>query len=216
MFRSGTQYHWADGRESVIEVQSVGELSLPTGGLVAQDPGWGTRPEVQPFIVTVPPGRYPVDLSVSQWGRSPDPCGPHPLRLVNAARLNVRPEPPVSWEPALQLGQAGVSLENDSIPGLSVDSGTACFLDAAARNQLEYKSQGVRSDLEDAMVQVADVGGLEVGTDDPDFNIIVFKCGMGDGMYLTWIGRSESGNVVSFVVDLELLQHSLDFNVGTY
>ncbi|MEU8797364.1 DUF4241 domain-containing protein [Spirillospora sp. NPDC048819] len=53
---------------------------------------------MQPFIVTVPPGRYPVTLSISHWERSPVPHIPSPMRLVNAAKLNVRAEPAVSWE----------------------------------------------------------------------------------------------------------------------
>jgi hypothetical protein len=40
MFRAGTRYGWDDGTYSVIDVRAVGEMKLPTGRLVAQDPGW--------------------------------------------------------------------------------------------------------------------------------------------------------------------------------
>src|SRR5712691_5332370 len=80
MYRSGTHYRWEDGTESVIDVQPVGVLNLPTGHLIAQDPGWGVHPGVQPFTATVPPGRYSVTLSISHWDRSPTPGFASPMR----------------------------------------------------------------------------------------------------------------------------------------
>lgn len=44
MFSAGTRYRWDDGTASVIDVQSVGVSRLPTGHLIAQDPGWGSPP----------------------------------------------------------------------------------------------------------------------------------------------------------------------------
>lgn len=209
MFRVGARYRWADGTYSTINVRLVGELRLPTGRLVAQDPGWGIRPRVQPFVETLRPGRYPVTLSISRWDRSPDSHSASTMELVNAARLTVRSEPSLSWELALQSSQVHLPLEKDSIPGFGVDSGAACYLDAAGREYLEYMSRHESSDLANAMRESLDVGGIEVLTDDPGINIIVFRCGMGDGTYPTWIGRGKSGDITCFVSDLELLHHSL-------
>ena len=39
-------------------------------------------------------------------------------------------------------------------------------------------------------------------------NIIIFKCGMGDGSYRVWFARAASQDPVCFLADLEL-QHSL-------
>ncbi|MFI8552293.1 DUF4241 domain-containing protein [Spirillospora sp. NPDC077959] len=189
----------------MIDVQSAGALRLPTGHLIVQDPGWGVQPEVQPFIVKVPPGRYPVTLSISHWERSPVPQRPSPMRLVNAARLNIRAESAVSWELALQPGQDAELLEDGSFFGFSVDSGAGCFLDASARDHLELD----RPAMSNAIYRTIQVGGIEVPTDDPDLNVIVFRCGMGDGTYPTWIGRARNGEVACFVADFELLQHSL-------
>ncbi|MWA05466.1 DUF4241 domain-containing protein [Actinomadura sp. LD22] len=54
---------------------------------------------------------------------------------------------------------------------------------------------------------------MELRTGDPELNIVVFKCGMGDGAYPTWIGRSADGDITWVVSDLELLHHgtALDF-----
>jgi len=209
MFRSGTLYRWEDGTESVIDVQPVGVLNLPTGHLIAQDPGWGVHPGVQPFTATVPPGRYSVTLSISHWDRSPTPGFASPMRLVNAAKLIVRDEPPASWDLALQPGQNPATLDDESFYGFGVDSGTGCFLDASALDQLDRMRRLDHSALDDAMGNAFDLGGIDVPTDDPELNIIVFKCGMGDGAYPTWIGLTTGGDITYFVADLELLQHSL-------
>jgi len=209
MFRAGTRYRWDDGTHSVVDVQSVGVLRLPTGRLVVQDPGWGAHPAVSPFIATVAPGHYPVTLSISQWDHSPYPDVASPMRLVNAARITVRDEPAVSWELALRLDQTPATLEDGSFVGFAVDSGAGCFLDASARDYLEHARELDQSAVDDAIDRVSRLGGVELPTDDPEGNIIVFRCGMGDGSYSTWIGRAENGKITSFVSDLELLRHSL-------
>ncbi|MBA9003102.1 DUF4241 domain-containing protein [Thermomonospora cellulosilytica] len=209
MFRVGTRYRWDDDDPSVIDVQPVGELYLPSGRLIAQDPGWGAHPRVAPFTVTVPPGRYPVTLSISHWERSSDPDVPSPLRVVNAAKLTVRDEPAVSWELALLPGQNPAGLQDGEFFGFGVDSGTGCFLDASALTHLDRMSYPRHPALHDAMRNAYKLGGTDLPTDDPDLNIIVFSCGMGDGAYPTWIGRTATGDIACFISDLELLHHSL-------
>ena len=208
MFRAGTRYGWNDGTYSLIDIQAIGELKLLTGRLMAQDPGWGMHPGVQPFTVGVPPGRYPVTLSISHWDQSPRPGPASPMRLVNAAKLTVRDEPAASWELALQPGQDPATLEDGHFYGFGVDSGTGCFMDASAREHL-HQLQADQDLWSEAIGGVFERGGIDVPTGDPDVNIIVFKCGMGDGSYPTWIGRAANQDPVCFVADLELLQHSL-------
>lgn len=207
MFCAGTRYGWPDGTHSVIDVVVVGELKLPTGRLIAQDPGWGQHREVTPFTVPIPPGRYPVTLSVSRWDQSPARRIASPLRLVNAAKLVVADEPAASWELALQPGQDPATLNEGHFFGFGVDTGTGCFMDAAASRHLYQLRQDHY--WEHAIRAVAEHGGLDIPTADPDLNIIMFGCGMGDGAYPVWIGRSASHDAVCFLADLELLQHSL-------
>ncbi|MWA05465.1 DUF4241 domain-containing protein [Actinomadura sp. LD22] len=90
-----------------------------------------------------PPRSYPVTLSISHWNWLPDP----PMRLVNAARITVRDEPSASWEPALRPGQESASLDEGAFFGFGIDSGTGCFLDAAAHERL-----GAMRDFDDALL----------------------------------------------------------------
>jgi len=206
MFCAGTRYGWPDGTHSVINVHAVGELKLPTGSLIAQDPRW-EHPRVPPFTVPVPPGQYPVIVSISHWDQSPTAGVASPLRLVNAAKLVVADQPVASWELALQPGQDPTALAEGQFFGFGVDSGTGSFLDAAASHHL----RPLRQDREwtQAIAAISAQGAIGIPTADPDLNIIVFKCGMGDGSYPVWIGRAASQEPVCFVADLELLQHSL-------
>jgi len=181
MFRAGTRYSWPNGTNSVIDVRIVGELKLPTGRLVAQDPGWGLHPKVLPFTVPIPCGRYLVTLSISHWDQSPTPRIASPLRLVHAARLVVADRPAASWELALQPGQDPAVLVEGRFFGFGVDSGTGCFMDASAREHLHPLQ---RRDLwAEVTSAIGEQGGIDISTSDPDLNIVMFKCGMGDGTY---------------------------------
>jgi hypothetical protein len=207
MFHPGTRYGWPDGTHSVIDVHAVGELKLPTGRLIAQDPRWGIYREVPPFTVPIPPGRYPVILSISHWDQSPTPGTGSPLRLVNAAKLVVADQPATSWELALQPAQDPAALDEEQFFGFGVDSGTGCFIDAAAREHLHQLQQDQQ--WRQATSAIGTQGGIDIATTNPDFNIIMFKCGMGDGSYPVWIGRSASHDPVCLIAELELLRHSL-------
>jgi len=206
MFRAGTRYGWPDGTHSVIDVRAVGELKLPTGRLVAQDPRWEHR-KVPPFSVPVPPGRYPVVVSISHWDESPTAGIASPLRLVNAVKLVVADQPVTCWELALQPGQDPAALEEGQFFGFGVDSGTGCFFDAAAGDHLHQLQQD--REWTQAIAAIGAEGAIDVPTADPDLNIIIFKCGMGDGSYPVWIARAASQDPLYFLADLELLRHSL-------
>ncbi|WP_176611452.1 DUF4241 domain-containing protein [Actinomadura sp. WMMB 499] len=210
MFDSHCKFWWDNETCSLIDVQPVGMVRLPSGRIVVQGPGWRSGPEVEHLDVTVPPGDYPVTLSISEWNPAPVPDISSPMRRVNAARIGVIDEPVVSWELAFHAGRAGGEANDEVFDGFSVDSGTGCFFDASARHVVE-RIQHDGSALEEAMLRVLDVGGIEVSSCDRRFNVVVFKCGMGDGGYRTWIGRTGRGEVACFVADLELLRHSVGF-----
>jgi len=97
MFRPGTRYRLGDGTEAAVEVQDAGILHLATGRIVACDPFWGAQVQrqVPPFTVTVPPGHYPITLSLARW-LIDDPESPS---LGAAAKLTILDEPVATWGP---------------------------------------------------------------------------------------------------------------------
>jgi hypothetical protein len=204
MFQPGVRYRWRDGRESVVEVRDAGTLNLATGRLVACDPGWGAwESTIEPFTVTVPPGRYPMAVSITRWDQTRNPRVPPPLRRGAAAKLTVRDQPVAGWELAVQPGQ-----DPSTWQAFAVDAGLGSFLDASAVGALSR----FRDDAEwDALVDVLRGNRVANLVVEPasGLNVVVFDCGLGDGAYATWIGRTAAGEPACFVADLQLLSHSL-------
>jgi hypothetical protein len=197
-----------DGRKLEVESRSVtfhchtiGELVVTTGSLVACDPFfcWAVRP----FAVKVPPGRYPVILSVASMADD---------QRVAYAKLHVSDKPASRWEMALLPDEELSSLKEGEVFGYSVDSGNGCFMDQEAAtihsqkldNDEEYE-QHLTDEMEKNYVNTwnwADIN-LNAAT---GANIITFTSGWGDGSYPLYFGYDENGNVVALVTHFALFE----------
>ena len=173
----------------IIEVMDAGTLRMPTGRLVAKDPAWIDDRD-QPFTITVPPGEYPVRLSVARFADDPE------HRRVAAARLVIRDEPAQSWEMALLPGQDPRTLADTEFYGFGVDERMGCFYDASAT--VAFARLDCGNVLGNAIT--APMSDLESGT-----NLIAYESGWGDGVYPTWIGRAANGEVTCFIADMLLM-----------
>jgi hypothetical protein len=222
MFQPGNRYRLPDpeGTVAVVEVLDAGLLHLPTGRVVACDPFWGSevQRQVAPFTVTVPPGRYPVTVAVARVDSASDPDIPSSLRLGAAAKLTIREEPVVAWEVALQPGQDPEALAPDEIYCLGVDSGNGSFLDASAVAAvvalgewgIDFEKGELRPERKRFLDELHRKAWANLVVDPvADLNVVMFDCGLGDGGYATWIGRTAAGAPAHFVVDLLLLSDSV-------
>jgi Protein of unknown function (DUF4241) len=212
LFRPGARRRDSDGTPVVVEVLDAGTLQLATGRLVAVDPFLGPDLEryAVPFTTTAAPGRYPVRLSSSRREGLRKPTTPSPAGPVAAVKLTVRDDPVVAWELALQPGEDPATLRPGEIPGFVVDSGTGSFLDASAVAALrrlgdpgpDWKQD---SELDKIIPELLHQGAVNVVVDPAlGLNAVVFSCGLGDGVYPTWVGRTSTGELACFVADLEL------------
>jgi len=222
MFQPGVRYRWASHPEAVVEVLDGGTLQLATGRLVAVDPFLGPSLDrfAVPLSVAAAPGRYAVSLSVARWDQASDPTAPGPVRRVAAAKLTIHDEPVVTWEFGMQTGQDPTTLEPGQFFGFVVDSGTGAFLDAsavAALRGLSTPDPDPAQDLDDEYpelfelipeLQRKQVVNLVM---DPasGLNVVIFNCGMGDGYYPIWVGRTAAGEVACFLADLGVLSDSV-------
>ncbi|MFE9020704.1 DUF4241 domain-containing protein [Streptomyces sp. NPDC007808] len=200
MFTPGTRFTPPDSQATgpyVVErVIDAGTLRLPTGRVVACDPGW-IDPGV-PFTVTVPPGAHPVQIATASyptehWGKSLH------MEDFTGARLLVSGEPTVTWEMALRPGEDPRTLRDGEFYGFGVDTGTGCFVDAVAADTL--------TGGENTLPDEDDTDGIVV-LDDPESgaNLIVYPSGMGDGSYPVWIGRDADGEVTCLLADMLILR----------
>jgi hypothetical protein len=145
---------------------------MPSGQLIATDPAW-IKADDEPFTVTVPPGSYPVQLSVVRFDDDPG------HRRVAAARLAVREVPAESWEMALKAGQDPEDPPGGGFYGFSVDAGMGCFYDASAAASFAHLASDWLGQFD--LPQMA----FTAPAADPGSgaNLIAYHSGWGDGSY---------------------------------
>jgi len=202
LFTPGSTFAYDSGTVGTIQVADGGELWLPTGQVVACDPFVSLgRGETEPFTVSVEPGRYRVEAAVATLTEPDEPPSDEPHLRVAAARLVVRDEPTVHWEPALCPGQDPAALGEDEFYGYGVDAGAGCFYDAAADASFP-EAEGDEGPLWDAFESSGWAPGPHLVTaPDSGHNLAAFSSGWGDGAYPTWIGRSAAGEVTCYLTD---------------
>ncbi|MFJ5533688.1 DUF4241 domain-containing protein [Streptomyces sp. NPDC093261] len=203
LFTPGSTFRYESGTVGTIGVADGGELWLPTGRVVACDPfvclGQG---DIEPFTVSVAPGRYRVDAAVATLTQPDEPPSGDPHLRVAAARLVIRDEPTAGWELALLPGQDTGALGEDEFYGYGVDAGTGCFYDAAADASFQGWGEGDEGPLWDAFENSDWAPGPHLVTaPDGGDTLAAFTSGWGDGCYPTWIGRTAAGEITCFVTD---------------
>jgi hypothetical protein len=243
-FTPGTMFRDSKGNEYPIRLLDAGDLVLPTGRIVACDPGYLRRAgldECQPYTRVVPPGRYPVTvcLRTRYYADRPD-------ERVAAAMIRFTDTEPVVWEMALLPGQDPAALLRDQFFGYGVDGGTGCFADARlveslAPEQVAWSERiqqpwppgagwdyGLKLDppLNRALwdgffgnVQAGRVYAVNVPGPDGETNLIAFCSGEGDGSYASYWGLDAAGNpcrlATCFGLLLESFDETLSFRFGT-
>jgi hypothetical protein len=190
LFTAGAERAIRD-RRLRLSVHAAGSLSLPSGRLVAADPAWLSH-EARPFTVTVPPGAYPVTISLATFADDPGHS------RVAAARLDVTGRAVAQWELALRDGQDLLDLGYRQFFGFAVDAGMACFTDAGACRRLTEAWRALDGLVHPRYRAIGD------GDGDGDGDMVAWSSGWGDGSYPTWIGRDTTGAVACFIADMRL------------
>lgn len=186
-----------DEGPALLQVHELGQLILPTGGIVACDPF--AFPETKPFPLNVPPGQYRVTLSVAHT--------PRHYQRVAYAMVSLSDRPALRWKMALLPGQNTNTLEPDQFFGYGVDAGTGCFMDASIASVLAQRmwnhddwDKDLIMEMEKTRVPSWDWLNATI---DPETgaNLIAFSSGWGDGAYPCYWGYDAEGNVVNLITD---------------
>jgi hypothetical protein len=171
--------------------ESPGSLQLTSGSVVAADPFINI--EAPGTAVRFPPGRYPVIFSVKDDD-------------IEYALLKITDERPVRWEVALEAGEP--PLKPDEWSGYGVDTGTGCYLDVDAAFPLGVRSQALATPN---LLDIAYAEGYEKGdwanlcvNPTTGTNLIVFKSGIGDGVYPVFVGYGATGAPIALVTDFRI------------
>jgi hypothetical protein len=202
LFASGADHTAPDGQYLTVQVDE-GWLVLPTGRVIAVEPGISGIT----FTQTVPPGRYPVLLSVAEYRASSTPDSEIIDERVAAARLVIRGEAVATWEPAVTAGQDVDDLGDGEFYGYGVDGGTGCFTDARSYQDLLDDDEVEWGDL---LMDVDDRPTSPTALTGPDDEplLVAFTTGCGDGSYPTWVGRTANGDIACFLTEFFLIGRS--------
>lgn len=170
---------------AVVEPVHAGLLRITSGRLAVSDPGW-IGEDLR--TVDVPPGEFPVTLSLLRTARGDG---------VAAARVTILDVPPQGWEMALRPDEDLGLLGAGEFYGVGVDTGTAAFMDATRTVSEDTVDEDVFMPLDSRFT-------VELPGTQAEPNLIAFRAGRGDGAYPVWIGRTGDGQVGCVVVDFQL------------
>ena len=183
-----------------LSVVSVGELVIRSGAVAACDPIVFIG-GVEALAVSLPPGRYPVLLSIAHFDNDD--------QRVAFARIAAGDGVPVTWE-MVTTGSFDMDLLGpEEIVGYPVDSGTGCFADREAFGAL---GQAIDADPQYLETLIAALEKSYVPTWSwvnwmlpSGHNLVAFSSGAGDGVYATYAGRGSSGQLVALVTDFQMI-----------
>lgn len=177
--------------------KSVGDLFLPTGHLVACDPL--VCPEAEPFAISLPPGAYPVVLSIADMGKD---------QRVAFATIHLGQGVPTNWKMMTVADQDISKLKPEEFFGYGVDSGTGCFMDRATGKTLEEmmsKNQTFFETIDEEMDETYRHTWSWLNMKFGDANLIAFSSGYGDGAYATYAGFASNGEITVIVTDFSVI-----------
>lgn len=191
------------GYDIIIQRRSLGLLSLPTGQLVACDPL--THPSTEPFDILLDPGDYPIKLVIAELRDE--------ARIAYAV-IEVQPEPARRWQLACVPGEEPSATTGEA-HGYSVISGLGSFMDAdTAARLMEYTELMMYDEDEIARLLHAQLrkttreGWSFAKVEHPYLgqgNIAAFTAGFGEGLYRTYLGHDQDGELTRIVTDFEVL-----------
>jgi hypothetical protein len=195
-----------DGGNCSLKHQPIGSLLLPTGKLVACDPL--VFFDSKPFELLFPKGEFPVVLSIAQFRRENVDCD----QRVAFATIRFCSKPTVAWDMLVLDDQDTTTLGANEIFGYGVDSGTGCFMDERAATSLlkRFKddisvSDKIGAEMEKTYVHTRSWLNLEL---DLGLNLVAFSSGVGDGVYASYVGFADDGDITVVVTDFYLIERS--------
>jgi hypothetical protein len=185
----------------ILKKQDLGELYLPTGKIVANDPC--AFFETEPFTVAVEPGSYPVSITVAYKDDN---------KRVAFAMLRFSDNPPVRWE-AAHTGEQNIDELDDDDFGYGVDSGTGGFMDKSVADKITELDLDVYEIFEKQFDSTyVHTYSYAIGsiTDGGQNEVAAFSSGYGDGGYPSYFGFDEAGKPCALITDFLVLEDDDD------
>jgi hypothetical protein len=195
-----------DGEPHAIAVVECGELILPSGHLVAEDPFVSLQRDNSYYLV--PPGTYPVRVTVDETIQRE-----MYVSLILAAADEVERSFLTPYKPS---GERYLEPDPDAYYGIGVDSGTVCYVDGEAVKRgmppdaatwydelFDNKSDNCWFRLMDNPAHIrAGLANIGLPSATDGSNLILSHSGWGDGFYPVVGGCDAQGELVAVHIDL--------------
>jgi hypothetical protein len=189
----------------------LGDVVLTSGHIVATD--LLVQPKRIPFLVTVPPGRYPVTLFEAE-GR------------IAAATMRFAGGDPVRWQLAVVEGQDIKTLKPNEYFGYGVDTGLGCYMDRETAALIDKRDTKVQTETDGRYISYYDdVLSDELAANGDDYllhqpiadkpgNVAIFSSGWGDGFYPVYWGLNAEGTPIVILTDFQVISTLVEAKEG--
>jgi hypothetical protein len=183
-----------------VVLDRIGQLIFEDGRLVLADPYLMDEdpvPVVQQLV------SMPYEVVVARAEVGPD------HQRIAAAMLVSGAGAIDTWQMAHWAGQDPASLAREEFVGYGVDAGTGCFASPAAAKIAGGVLAADAGMLEDPISRALfsgapAAGAAVVAPEEGAPPVAVFSSGWGDGLYPTWLGMNERGEVPVAITDFLL------------
>lgn len=196
----GIDFSYTDESNNAYQFycKEIGQLSISDGHIIACDPFLYNHD--LPFSSKFPIGNFPVQLAVAQIDDD---------ERVAFSRIKFSDEIPCSWTLAVCDGQDLSALKEDEIYGYPVDAGTGAFMDTSGAKEL-FSFLIERDNNYEVLIEEMEKNYKHTWDwllwTKNGANVAMFKSGWGDGVYATYIGFGQSGNICRLVTDFGVIQ----------
>ncbi len=195
---------------------SLGDVSIPTGQIIVCDPLVYFHDSL-PLVRKVKPGKYPVTVCLAKTKNSGN--------RYAVVKLEFSKSIASKWELATVDGQDISDLKDeDDFFGFSVDAGLGSFMDLQTRHYFkefddsfmkQHPNGNIYTDLfagEFKKNAIEPNNPLDAGDwinfylpNKPELNVVMFHSGFGDGVYPSYWGIDNDGEICNLIVDFGVL-----------
>lgn len=209
-----------------VDQINLGNISLPSGKIIVNDPlGQYLAMDNHPYFVEVPKGDFPMQASIITYEDDGDE-----ENLIACVKISFTNEKAVRYEEALKGIESIEDLNEGEFFGFASESGLATIVDAEAKDafvklidEVEAKDGNLYDDYFAPLFAENVKNNPKYQSEDGDWinwtipnttcNVPIFQAGFGEGVYPSYFGYNDKGEVVSFYIqfiDAELEDDSED------
>lgn len=194
-------YVFKDGDKRIpVKQEHICDLVLTSGKIVATDPLF-IFDDCEALERPVPPGTYPVFLSVATRYGYPS---------VACALIRFKQGTPAKWLMATTATQKLSDLRFGEMFGMGVDSGTAGFFDhqfskVVAKEETSERALKILNKPKERRYWASVPLDTRTGA-----NLVCCETGDGDGFYASYWGLDRDGEPLCLVSDFGILTRGLD------